>query len=253
MNILANKVALITGGASGIGRATAVLFAQEGAAVAIADINTEQGQSTVAEIKSAGENAIFIPCDVTSADDCRAAVEKTVATFGGLHILFNNAGIVRRANVIYTTEDEWDKVMAVNVKSIFLMSKYSIPYMEKAGSGSIINTSSGWGLKGGVNAVSYCASKGAVMNMTRAMALDHGKHNIRVNAVCPGDTDTPMLREEARQLGQSEEYFMLEAANRPLLRYAQPIEIAQAVLYLASDAASFVTGSALVIDGGGLA
>ena len=253
MNTLANKVALITGGASGIGRATAVLFAQEGAAVAIADIDAEKGQSTVAEIESAGGKAIFIPCNVTSANECQAAVQKTVATFGGLHILFNNAGIVRRANVINTTEDEWDKVMAVNVKSIFLMSKFSIPHMEKAGSGSIINTSSGWGLKGGVDAVSYCASKGAVTNMTRAMALDHGKHNIRVNAICPGDTDTPMLREEARQLGQSEEYFMAEAANRPLHRYAQPIEIAQAVLYLASDAASYITGTALVIDGGGLA
>ncbi len=253
MNTLANKVALITGGASGIGRATAVLFAHEGATVAIVDINAEQGQSTVAEIATGGGKAIFIPCNVARADECQAAVQKTVATFGGLHILFNNAGIVRRANVINTTEEEWDRVMAVNVKSIFLMSKFSIPHMEKAGGGSIINTSSGWGLKGGMDAVSYCASKGAVTNMTRAMALDHGKHNIRVNAICPGDTDTPMLREEARQLGQSEEYFMEQAANRPLQRYAQPIEIAQAVLYLASDAASYITGTAFVIDGGGLA
>jgi len=253
MNTLANKVALITGGASGIGRATAVLFAQEGASVAIVDINTEQGQSVHAEIESTGGRSIFLACDVTKADDCRTAVEKTIATFGRLDILFNNAGIVRRANVIDTTEGEWDKVMAVNVKSIFLMSKFAIPYMKKVGGGSIINTSSGWGLKGGGEAVSYCASKGAVTNMTRAMAIDHGKHNIRVNAVCPGDTDTPMLRNEARQLGQSEEEFMAEAANRPLHRYAQPIEIAQAVLYLASDAASYITGAALVIDGGGLA
>jgi NAD(P)-dependent dehydrogenase (short-subunit alcohol dehydrogenase family) len=253
MNTLAHKVALITGGASGIGRATAILFAQEGAAVAIADINSGQGRSTTADIESAGGKAIFIPCDVTRAEDCRTAVKKTVAAFGGLHILFNNAGIIRRADVLYTTEEEWDRVMAVNVKSVFLMSKYAIPYMEKAGGGSIINTSSGWGLKGGGNAVSYCASKGAVTNMTRAMAIDHGAMNIRVNAICPGDTDTPMLRDEARQLGQPEEDFMAEAADRPLRRYAQPIEIARAVLYLASDAASYMTGAAMIVDGGGLA
>lgn len=253
MNTLANKIAIVTGGASGIGRATAMLFAQEGAAVAIVDINAEQGQSAVAEIEAAGGNAIFIPCNVTNAEDCRAAVEKTVTTFGGLHILFNNAGIIRRADVIGTTEEEWDRVMAVNVKSIFLMSKYAIPRMAQGGGGSIINTSSGWGLKGGGNAVSYCASKGAVTNMTRAMAIDHGKQNIRVNAVCPGDTDTPMLRNEARQLGQPESKFMAEAADRPLGRYAQPVEIAQVVAFLASDAASYVTGAAYIVDGGGLA
>jgi NAD(P)-dependent dehydrogenase (short-subunit alcohol dehydrogenase family) len=253
MNALTNKVAIVTGGASGIGRATAVLFAQEGAAVAIPDINPEQGQSAVAEIEAAGGKAIFIACNVAQAEDCRRAVEQTVAAFGGVHILFNNAGIIRRANVIDTTEEEWDRVMAVNVKSIFLMSKYAIPYMEKAGGGSIINTSSGWGLKGGGDAVSYCASKGAVTNMTRAMAIDHGKQNIRVNAICPGDTDTPMLRNEARQLGEVEEKFLAESAQRPLGRYAQPIEIAQAVLYLASEASSYVTGTALVVDGGGLA
>lgn len=253
MNTLAHKAALITGGASGIGRATAILFAEEGAAVAIADINAGQGQSTVAEIESGGGKAIFIPCDVSQAEDCRKAVEQTVVAFGGLHILFNNAGIIRRADVIHTAEDEWDRVMAVNVKSVFLMSKYAIPYIEKAGGGSIINTSSGWGLKGGWNAVSYCASKGAVVNVTRAMAIDHGAQNIRVNAICPGDTDTPMLRDEARQLGQPESEFLAEAADRPLRRYAQPIEIAQAVLYLASDASSYMTGAALVVDGGGLA
>jgi NAD(P)-dependent dehydrogenase (short-subunit alcohol dehydrogenase family) len=185
------------------------------------------------------------------ADDCRMAVEDR-RNFG-LNILFNNVGIIRRADVIDTTEEEWDRVMAINVKSIFLMSKFAIPYLSKAGGGSIINTSSGWGLKGGGNAVSYCASKGAVTIMTRAMAIDHGKQNIRVNAICPGDTDTPMLREEARQLGQTENDFLAESSNRPLGRYAQPIEIAQAVLYLASDAASYVTGTTLVVDGGGLA
>ena len=143
--------------------------------------------------------------------------------------------------------------MDVNVKSIFLMSRHAIPHMEKRGGGSIINTSSGWGLKGGGNAISYCASKGAVTNMTRAMAIDHGPQNIRVNAVCPGDTDTPMLRNEAQQLGQAEAEFMNEASDRPLGRFAQPLEIARAVLFLASEASSYVTGAALVVDGGGLA
>jgi NAD(P)-dependent dehydrogenase (short-subunit alcohol dehydrogenase family) len=172
MDILQDKVALITGGASGIGRASAVLLAGEGAAVSIVDINEEMGQSVVAEIAAVGRRAIFISCDVTKSEDCRQAVENTVAAFGGLDILFNNAGIIRRADVVTTTEAEWDRVMDVNVKSIFLMSKYSIPHIEKRGGGTIINTSSGWGLKGGENAVSYCASKGAVTNMTRAMAME---------------------------------------------------------------------------------
>jgi NAD(P)-dependent dehydrogenase (short-subunit alcohol dehydrogenase family) len=253
MDILRNKVAVITGGASGIGRATAILFAREGAAVAILDIDEELGRSAVKEVEAAGGRAAFIACDVAKAEDCRHAVEATVAAFGGLDILFNNAGIIRRADVITTTEAEWDLVMDVNVKSMFLMSKYAIPHMEKRGSGSIINTGSGWGMKGGGNAISYCASKGAVTNMTRAMAIDHGKQHIRVNSVCPGDTDTPMLRSEAKQLGQAEKEFLAAAACRPLGRYAQPAEIARAVLFLASEASSYVTGSALVVDGGGLA
>lgn len=253
MNTLENKVALITGGASGIGQATAILFAQQGAAVAIADIDKNQGAATVAEIEAAGGKAIFVACDVSRSDDCQKAVEQTVAAFGGLDILFNNAGIIRRTNVLTISEEDWDLVMDVNVKSIYLMSRFSIPHMEARGGGAIINTSSGWGMKGGGNAISYCASKGAVTNMTRAMAIDHGPQNIRVNAVCPGDTNTPMLRNEAEQLGQAEDDFLDEAADRPLGRYAQPLEIAQAVLYLASEDASYVTGAALVVDGGGLA
>ena len=253
MNTLSGKVTLITGGASGIGRATAILFAQEGGAVAVVDINAEQGQAVVQEIESQGGRAIFILCDVTQAEDCHGAVDTSLELLGRLDILFNNAGIIRRADVVELTEAEWDQVMAVNVKSIFLMSKYAVPVMIKAGGGSIINTGSGWGLKGGRNAVSYCASKGAVVNMTRAMAIDYGPQKIRVNCICPGDTDTPMLRNEANQLDQPIDQFLAEAADRPLRRYAQPMEIAQAVLYLASDASSYMTGATLVVDGGGLA
>jgi NAD(P)-dependent dehydrogenase (short-subunit alcohol dehydrogenase family) len=253
MGRLDNKCALITGGASGIGLATVKLFAEEGAAVVIADINIEQGKQVEHEVQQAGGKAVFVPCDVTRTEDCQRAVKTAVEQFGRLDILFNNAGMIRRADVIGTTEDEWDRVMDVNVKSIFLMSKYAVPVMAKQGSGVIVNTGSGWGIKGGRNAVSYCASKGAVVNMTRAMAIDHGPRNIRVNCICPGDTDTPMLRNEATQIGQSEAQFMAEASERPLNRYAQPIEIAQAVLYLVSDAASFVTGAVLAVDGGGTA
>ena len=250
---LANKVALITGGASGIGRATAVRFAREGAAVAVVDVEAVGGQAVVRAIVDEGGQALFLRADVSQAADCQRAVQETVDTLGGLDILFNNAGIIRRTTVIDTTEEAWDRVMAVNVKSIFLLSKVAIPVMAEAGGGVIINTGSGWGLTGGRRAVSYCASKGAVVNMTRAMALDHGEQNIRVNCICPGDTDTGMLRDEARQLGESDEGFLVEAADRPLQRIGRPEDIAQAALYLASDASSFVTGAVLVVDGGGLA
>lgn len=253
MNILKGKVAIITGAASGIGRATAELFAQEGASLLLLDIDDDSGQAVADEIRERGGQVIYMHCDVTQVEACQRAVGVALDKFGRLDILFNNAGIIRRADVVGTTEEEWDRVMAVNVKSIFLMSKYAVPVLAASGGGSIINTSSGWGLHGGRNAVSYCASKGAVVNMTRAMAIDHGQQNIRVNSICPGDVDTPMLRDEARQVGQPVDEFLVEAAMRPLGRYAQPMEIAHAVLYLASDVASYVTGSALVIDGGGLA
>ncbi len=250
---LAGKVALITGGASGIGKATAELFAREGAAVTIVDINVEAGEAVARAIGDGGGQAIFVRCDVTKAGDCQQAVQKTVDCFGKLDILFNNAGVTRRASVLETTEEEWDWVMAVNVKSIFLLSKAAIPVMVEAGGGVIVNTGSGWGLVGGKDAISYCASKGAVIQLTKAMAIDHGPQNIRVNAVCPGDTDTPMLAREAEQLGHSHEAILAESIHRPLGRVGRPEEIAQAVLYLASDASSFVTGTTLLVDGGGLA
>ena len=253
MGKLSGKRALITGAASGIGRATALLFAREGAAVAVVDVDEMGGQAVVQTILDEGGQAIFVRCDVTRAAECQRAVQETVDRLGGLDILFNNAGIIRRATVIDTTEEEWERVMAVNVKSIFLLGKYAVPAMTQSGGGAIVNTASGWGLVGGRNAVSYCASKGAVVNMTRAMALDHGGQNIRVNCVCPGDTDTPMLRSEAQQLGESEDAFLAEAADRPLQRIGRPEDIAQAVLYLASEDSAFVTGTALVVDGGGLA
>ena len=249
---LDGKVALITGGASGIGRATALLLAREGAAVVIGDVNAAEGQKVADEIEHAGGRALFESADVTSAADCRRLVVRAILEFGRIDILFNNAGIIRRATVMELNENDWDRVMAVNVKSVYLLSREVIPHMEKHGAGSIINTSSGWGLAGGARAAAYCASKGAVVLLTKAMAIDHGPR-IRVNCICPGDTDTRMLRAEAVQLGEDAEHFLADSVKRPLGRIGSPEEIAQAVLYLASDASSFVTGTSLVVDGGGLA
>src|ERR1700724_2225190 len=235
---IAEKVALITGAASGIGRATALLFAREGAAVALADVNTDAGRRVADEIAQSGGRAFFEPVDVTRAADCQRLVEREIREFGRIDILFNNAGIIRRATVLDLSEDDWDRVMAVNVKSIYLLSREVIPHIQKAGGGK---------------AAVYCASKGAVVLLTKAMAIDHGPQKIRVNCICPGDTDTGMLREEARQLEEENFQFLAEASKRPLGRVGTPEEIAQAALYLASDASSFVTGTALVVDGGGLA
>lgn len=251
--LLSGKVALITGAASGIGRATALLFAHEGAAVTIADIDEETGNTVAKEIVHNGGKALFERVDVTRAADCERMLKRVSSEFGAIHVLFNNAGIIRRASIVELSEEDWDRVMAVNVKSIFVLSRQVIPLMADAGGGSIINMASGWGLSGGPRAAVYCASKGAVVLLTKAMAIDHGPQNIRVNCICPGDTDTNMLRNEAQQLGESSANFLAEAARRPLSRVGKPEEIAQAALYLASHASSFVTGTVLVVDGGGLA
>jgi NAD(P)-dependent dehydrogenase (short-subunit alcohol dehydrogenase family) len=250
---LKNQVALITGAASGIGRAITHLFAQEGAAVALFDLNLEAAQAVSLQLAKAGHRSIALHGDVSSAQDCERAVRDTLAAFGCLTVLVNNAGTIRRASVVDTTEEEWDRALEVNLKSVYLMSRQAIPHMAARGGGAILNIGSGWGLVGGRRAASYCASKAGVVNLTRAMALDHAEQGIRVNCICPGDTHTPMLSAEAEQLGQDRSAFFADAASRPLGRVGQPEDIAQAALYLISDAASFVTGSILVVDGGGLA
>ena len=250
---LKEKVAIVTGAASGIGLATAKLLAEMGALVALIDINEKDGSSAAKQIKEVGGEAKFFLCNVASNAECKKTVESIYKEFGRIDILFNNAGVIRRKNVVELEEEDWDLVVDVNMKSIYLLSRYVIPIMIKGKGGSIINNGSGWGIKGGSNAVAYCAAKGGVVNMTRAMAIDHGKHGIRVNCICPGDVDTPLLREEAKQLGVDEDEFMKEAADRPLNRVGNPQDIANAVLFLASDLSSWVTGTSIIVDGGGLA
>jgi NAD(P)-dependent dehydrogenase (short-subunit alcohol dehydrogenase family) len=250
---LVNKVALITGGNSGIGRATALLFAQEGAKVAITGRDEAKGMAVVEEIRKGMGTAVFIRSDVSSADECERAVNKTVREFGQLDILFNNAGVFYPHTVLECTEEEWDLTLDINLKGTFLMSKYALPIMIAQGSGVIINNSSGWGLVGGNEAASYCAAKGGVVLLTKAMAIDHGRQGIRVNCICPGDVDTPMLLEDAKLRGMRWEDYLARASNRPMGRVGTSEEIAKAALFLACDDSSFMTGAVLVVDGGGTA
>lgn len=253
MTRLSGKVALITGGGTGIGRAIALAFAREGASVSVAGRRLEKLREVISEIQKQGGAGLAIECDVTRARDVERAVKGTVERFGRLNVLVNNAGTLHVSTVEGINEEEWDRVMTVNVKGPFLMSRAVLPEFRKCSGGAIVNIGSVLGLVAMKDRAAYCASKGGVTMLTKAMAIDHGPHNIRVNCICPGDTDTGMLREEARQLGEENSRFLAEAAKRPLGRVGTPEEIAQAALYLASDASSFVTGTALVVDGGGLA
>lgn len=250
---LQNKVALISGGTSGIGEATALLFAKAGACVAIIGRDERRGHAVAQEIASHGGNAIFVRCDVRHSGDCRNAVAETLSAFRGLDILFNNAGVFFPHTVVDCSEEEWDLQIDVNLKGTFLLSRAALPHMIERRSGVIINNSSGWGLAGGDAAAAYCASKGGVVLLTRAMAIDHGRQGIRVNCICPGDVDTPMLPEDARRRGVNWEDYLAGCADRPLGRIGTPDEIAKAALFLASDDSSFMTGAALVVDGGGIA
>ena len=246
---LAGRVALVTGGGSGIGLGCARYLAEDGSQVVIIDVDQAAGESAIEQIAN---GAIFIRTDVSSSDDCRRAVKQVENKFGKIDILVNSAGVIRRKSVVDLSEEEWDLVLDVSLKGTYLMSKYVIPVMERNG-GAIVNIGSGWGLKGGPQAAAYCAAKGGVVNLTRAMAIDHGPQNIRVNCVCPGDVDTPLLRSEAVQLGADTKEFMAKAADRPLARVGTPLDIAKAVYFLVSDLSPWVTGAVVTVDGGGLA
>jgi NAD(P)-dependent dehydrogenase (short-subunit alcohol dehydrogenase family) len=230
-----------------------ILFAKEGASVAFTGRDQRRGEEVARAVEEAGSRVVFVRADVRSAADCRRAVDATLEAFGRLDVLFNNAGVYFPADTVACTEEEWDEQIDSSLKGTFLMSKFALPHMIERGSGVIVNMSSGWGLQGGEQAVAYCAAKGGVTVMTKAMAIDHGPQGIRVNAICPGDTMTPMEEADAERRGMAWEEYVRWASDRPLRRMGEAEEIANAALFLASDESSFVTGAALPVDGGGVA
>jgi|YelNatPaOPRAMG01_1025707.scaffolds.fasta_scaffold00920_3 NAD(P)-dependent dehydrogenase (short-subunit alcohol dehydrogenase family) len=244
------KVVLVTGAGSGIGRATAVLFAKHGAKVVVNDISWERGEETVNMIKNSGGESIFIQGDISIAKDAERIIEETVKTFGKLDILVNNAGIVLPGRVDDTSEEDLDRTLKVNVKGTFLMSKYAVLQMKKQGGGVIVNVASVAAWKGTLNRAAYSASKGAVVSLTRAMAIDYVKENIRVNCVCPGTTLTPALEEKIKTSPDPEKTLAEFIARQPMGRLGKDEEIAHAILFAACDEASYMTGSVIFIDGG---
>ncbi|MEH7502107.1 glucose 1-dehydrogenase [Neobacillus drentensis] len=247
---LLGKIAIITGGGGGIGRSTAIRFAKEGARVAVADIDSAIGEETVRLIKEDGGEAIFVKTDVTDSEQIKALINTTTSTFGALHIMFNNAGVGNsEVRSVDLSEEEWDRVIDINLKGVFLGIKYAVPELIKAGGGAIINTSSLLGLKGQQYVSAYNASKAGVVMLTQNASLEYGKNNIRVNAIAPGVIDTPIID----QWKQDERKWPIISRANALRRIGTPDEVANAVLFLASDEASFVTGTTLSVDGGGLA
>jgi NAD(P)-dependent dehydrogenase (short-subunit alcohol dehydrogenase family) len=247
---LQGKVAIITGAATGIGRATALLFAKEGASVVVADINEDDAQRTVADIEDKGGSARFVQTDVSEAEDVQALMERSAEEMGGIDVIVNNAGAQRSGAVTEFEESEWDLLMRVNPRSCFLGAKYGVPYLRERGGGSIVNVSSLAGLKGGPGMTAYSASKGAIIAFTRALAEELAPDNIRANSVCPGWIDTPFNEPAIEFMGGRAQQEEMVQQTVPLKRQGTPEEIAPGILYLASDASSYVTGQELVIDGG---
>ena len=245
---LDNKIALVTGAGSGIGRATALVFAREGAKVVVSDIAVEGGEETVRQIEAAGGEAVFVKADVSKAADVEALVTRTVETYGRLDCAFNNAGIEGGVKpTIDCTEEEFDRTIAVNLTGVWLCMKYEIQHMLSQGGGAIVNTASVAGLIGFPGLPDYVASKHGVLGLTKTAALEYAKSGIRVNAVCPGVIQTPMV-ERGAQLSPG--FDEIAVSMEPVGRFGQPAEIGEAVVWLCSDAASFVTGHPMTVDGG---
>lgn len=243
-----NKVVLVTGAASGIGRATAIAFAKEGAKVVVADVSIKGCEETVMQIKAVGGEAIAVKCDVTVADEVENLVALTIKTYEGLHFAINNAGVEGvHAGTIGHTEEMWDKIMNVNLKGVWLCMKYELMEMQKQQSGAIVNVSSAAGLIASAGTIAYTASKHGVIGLTKASALEYAGQNIRINAVCPGFIRTTMLQKLLEENPGVEEQL---AAREPIKRIAEPSEVAYSILGLCSDASSFITGVSLQVDGG---
>ncbi len=253
---LLTKQPLITAATSGIGRATVRLFAAEGARVAVTRRRAALGAALVDEVRAAGGSAEYIYADHRALADCERAVQAAVAALGGLDILFNNAGIVSSGGAEDTSEELWEETLTLNVTGVWRMSRLALPHLRARGGGAIVNNASDWGLVAGRGVVAYCTSKGAVIQMTKAMALDHAREGIRINAVCPGDTFVERWLDggyAARTGGSADKEIAAMGEALPLGRVGRAEEIARAVLFLASDDSSFVTGTTLVVDGGNTA
>lgn len=249
--MLKGKVALITGGSSGIGIAVAERFLKEGAKVMISSRSKNRCEEAASRLRGVGkEDVSFVEGDVSKSSDAEKMVEAIVQKYGGIDILVNSAGIYLEKRAEETAEEEWDELVDINLKGVFLCSKAAYPYFKKRGGGCIVNVSSDAGIFGNPNCAAYCASKGGVTNLTRAMALDYAKENIRVNAVCPAVIDTPMFDKEICLQENQEEYVRNTAEEHPVGRIGKAEEVAFAVLMLASDEAGFITGVNLPVDGG---
>jgi meso-butanediol dehydrogenase / (S,S)-butanediol dehydrogenase / diacetyl reductase len=243
------SVALVTGASSGIGAATAIAFAEAGWEVMAA----ARDEGRLEEVADVSDNIAMWSGDLIESDDCDELIADTIDEFGSLDCLVNSAGVIVRANVADTSDEDWRYTMGINLDAPFYLSRAALPHLLQS-TGSIINIASDWGLKGGDRAAAYCASKGAIIQLTRAMAIDHARDGLRVNAVCPGDIDTPMLTNEAVDKDIDLEDFLAQAAEEsPNGRIGTPEEVAALILFLAGDAATHITGTAIPIDGGGSA